>query len=193
MGRSYKQKEIKLYIDMAQRVAEQSYAVRSKVGSVFVATSGVLSIGYNGTPAGWDNCCEDKIYSTGPNEGVPILYGENNPIFGDGIAKSTEYPYKEDSENGLFKRYKLVTKACVSHAEENLLAKLLREGVTSNGGDIFQTLEPCMPCAKQINSAGINAIYFRDAYRLHDGVDFLKETKVKVYQVSADGEIINEW
>ena len=48
----------KLYMDWALRAAELSYARRLKVGAVVVKDDTVISYGYNGMPAGWDNNCE---------------------------------------------------------------------------------------------------------------------------------------
>jgi len=56
-----KQKFIDLYMDWAKRVAQLSYARRLQVGAVIVKNDCVISYGYNGTPAGWDNNCEDEI------------------------------------------------------------------------------------------------------------------------------------
>ena len=48
-------------MDWAKRVAQLSYARRLQVGAVIVKNDCVISYGYNGTPAGWDNNCEDEI------------------------------------------------------------------------------------------------------------------------------------
>lgn len=56
------QKWIDAYLDMAERFAELSYAKRLKVGAIVVKDNRVISIGYNGTPEGWDNTCEKDIY-----------------------------------------------------------------------------------------------------------------------------------
>ena len=56
-----KQKWIDAFMDTAERFAELSSAVRLKVGTVVVKDNRVISIGYNGTPAGWDNECEDRL------------------------------------------------------------------------------------------------------------------------------------
>ena len=47
---------------MADRFAQLSYAKRLKVGALVVKYNRVISIGYNGTPAGWDNDCEELVY-----------------------------------------------------------------------------------------------------------------------------------
>jgi len=56
-----KQKYIDLYMDWALRSAQLSHARRLQVGAVIVKDDSVISYGYNGMPAGWDNNCEDEI------------------------------------------------------------------------------------------------------------------------------------
>ena len=56
-----KQKWVDAYMDVAERFAQLSSAVRLKVGSVIVKDHRIVSIGYNGTPAGWDNACEELV------------------------------------------------------------------------------------------------------------------------------------
>lgn len=51
-------KYYRLYQDIAEITAENSAAVRKKVGCVIVAESGMISLGWNGTPPGFDNVCE---------------------------------------------------------------------------------------------------------------------------------------
>lgn len=58
-----KQKWVDAYMDVAERFAQLSVAQRLKVGAVVVKDNRIISIGYNGTPAGWDNVCEDSIYA----------------------------------------------------------------------------------------------------------------------------------
>ena len=48
-------------MDVAFRTAQMSYAVRAKVGSVLVKDCRIVATGWNGTPAGFDNCCEQKV------------------------------------------------------------------------------------------------------------------------------------
>lgn len=71
-----KDKEYHLYADMCSRVAQCSSAERKKVGSVLVTPDDVLLIGWNGTPTGFDNTCEDKDGVTLPW----VLHSESNAI-----------------------------------------------------------------------------------------------------------------
>lgn len=50
-----------LYMDIAVRVSEMSYAQRKKVGCIAVKDGRIMSMGWNGTPAGFDNACEEMI------------------------------------------------------------------------------------------------------------------------------------
>jgi len=56
-----KQKWVDAYMDTAERFAQLSTAVRLKVGAVVVKDHRIISIGYNGMPAGWDNTCEEEF------------------------------------------------------------------------------------------------------------------------------------
>ena len=56
-----KEKFINAYMDVAERFAELSSARRLHVGAIVVKDDRIISIGYNGMPAGWDNNCEDEI------------------------------------------------------------------------------------------------------------------------------------
>ena len=93
-----KDKFIKLYMDWASRTAQLSHARRLQVGAVIVKDDSVISYGYNGMPAGWDNNCEDEIgHVLDVNENVveirlktkpEVLHAETNAIAK--LAKSNE-------------------------------------------------------------------------------------------------------
>ena len=86
-----KQKYIDLYMDWARRTAELSHARRLQVGAVIVKDDTVISYGYNGMPAGWDNNCEDEVYQQDGTAGLKtkleVLHAESNAIAK--LAKST--------------------------------------------------------------------------------------------------------
>lgn len=64
------------YIRMAMIWAENSYCVRRKVGALIVKDKMIISDGYNGTPAGFENVCEDENNITKPY----VLHAEANAI-----------------------------------------------------------------------------------------------------------------
>ena len=56
---SMKRKWIDAFMDTAERFAQLSSAKRLQVGAAVVKDNRIISIGYNGTPAGWSNECEE--------------------------------------------------------------------------------------------------------------------------------------
>ena len=66
----------KRYIRMALIWAENSYCKRRKVGALIVKDKMIISDGYNGTPSGFENICEDENNTTHPY----VLHAEANAI-----------------------------------------------------------------------------------------------------------------
>ena len=66
----------KRYLRMAMIWAENSYCVRRKVGALIVKDNMIISDGYNGTPSGFENICEDENNVTKPY----VLHAEANAI-----------------------------------------------------------------------------------------------------------------
>ncbi len=66
----------KRYLRMARIWAENSYCERRKVGAIIVRNSMIISDGYNGTPSGFENVCEDNNGITKPY----VLHAEANSI-----------------------------------------------------------------------------------------------------------------
>ena len=151
-----KEKFKQLYMDWAKRTAELSHARRLQVGAVIVKDDSVISYGYNGMPAGWDNNCEYE---------EEILQSE----FGKG--------------NWLEKTGQLITKPEVLHAESNAIAKLAKSHNSGLGATMFITHAPCMECAKLIYQSGIGHVLYRDAYRDSSGVTFLEKSGVVVEKI----------
>ena len=78
-----KQRQLDLrYLRMAAIWAENSYCVRRKVGALIVKDKMIISDGYNGTPSGFENVCEDENGKTKPY----VLHAEANAI--TKVAKS---------------------------------------------------------------------------------------------------------
>lgn len=139
----------KAYMDTAERFGALSTAKRLQVGAIVVKDNRIISIGYNGMPAGWGNECEEEVV--------------------------TEYESYTDSV--------FVTKKEVIHAEANAIAKLARSSESGLAAEMYVTHAPCIECAKQIYSAGISKVYFKQQYRSTDGIEFLRKCKVEVEQI----------
>ena len=141
-----KQKWVDAFMDTAERFAQLSSAKRLKVGAVVVKDNRIISIGYNGMPAGWTNDCENVVQ-----------------LSDDTVV--------------------LKTKDEVIHAEANAIIKLARDGESGNGSTLFCTHAPCIHCAKLVHGAGIETVYYRDAYRDEDGINFLERCKINVKKI----------
>jgi dCMP deaminase len=79
-----KLRQLKAYMKAAYVFADLSYCERKKVGFVLVKDDRIISVGYNGTPPGEDNCCEhtivtdsgDSLLVTNPN----VIHAEINAL-----------------------------------------------------------------------------------------------------------------
>jgi dCMP deaminase len=71
------------YLKMALEWAKLSHCTRKKVGALIVKDRMIVSDGYNGTPTGFDNCCENDLGKTH----WYVLHAEANAILK--VAKST--------------------------------------------------------------------------------------------------------
>ena len=140
----------KLYNNIAHEVAKMSYARRLQVGAVIVKNDRVISMGYNGMPAGWDNNCE---------------------------SEETEFNLVTKTRTGTGK---LTTRPEVLHAESNAIAKLAKSNDSGDGADLFVTHAPCMECSKLIFQSGIGRVYYSSDYRDDCGIKFLKQSGVEV-------------
>jgi dCMP deaminase len=85
MSKVKNDKQLKLderYLRMASIWAENSYCIRRQVGALIVKNKMIISDGYNGTPSGFENICEDENNKTKPY----VLHAEANAI--TKVAKS---------------------------------------------------------------------------------------------------------
>lgn len=87
-----KKKFVEAYIDIAHRFAQLSTARRLQVGAIVVKDDRIISIGYNGMPAGWDNNCEDVIQHEDDTVSLKtkpeVLHAEMNALMK--LARSNE-------------------------------------------------------------------------------------------------------
>jgi len=167
------------YMKTAETFAELSHARRLHVGAIVVKDDRIISIGYNGMPAGWDNDCEDKEYDSGAG-------GWLSPE-----EIETSWPHEEVVHETLSddtvwthaRRFRLKTKPEVLHAETNAIAKLARSSDSGLGADMFITHAPCLDCAKLIYQSGIKRVWYGTEYRDSTGTEFLRKSGIEVEQL----------
>lgn len=163
-------------MNTAKIFAELSQARRLHVGAIVVKDDRIISIGYNGMPAGWDNNCEDKDYMRSDAGGWldPTEIYEQWPFEETVVVANDNESFKID------RRYRLKTKPEVLHAETNAIAKLAKSNESGAGATMFITHAPCIECAKLIYQSGINGVYYGENYRDDSGIEFLKKSGVNI-------------
>ena len=116
MDTEKKQLELdKRYIRMASIWAENSYCQRRKVGALIVKDKMIISDGYNGTPSGFENVCEDENNLTKPY----VLHAEANAI--------TKIARSNNSSDGATMYVTALYRMCkVNHTGRNQTGSLLR-------------------------------------------------------------------
>jgi len=75
------------------------------------------------------------------------------------------------------------TKPEVIHAEANAIAKLAKGNESGDGSIMFLTHAPCIDCAKQIYTAGVQKVYYRNSYKDSMGLDFLSKCDIMVDKI----------
>ena len=148
-----KPKVIAAHMQAAEVYAKLSTARRLQVGAIIVKDDRIISIGYNGMPAGWDNNCEYKHYKI------------------DG--------YLVDDDGC----YELKTRPEVLHAEANAIAKVARSSESAENAVLFVTHAPCIECAKLIYQSGVSKVYFKHQYRDQSGLTFLNKASIITEQL----------
>ena len=154
----------KRYLRMAKIWAENSYAIKRQVGCLIVKDNSIISDGYNGTPSGFENVCEDVTCMNDSDCERKLLF------------------HKLPECDGC-KHAKLVTKPYVLHAEANAISKLARSSNSSVGATLYVTDEPCLECSKMIIQAGIRRVVFWRDYHDHSGKELLIKANIEVLQI----------
>jgi dCMP deaminase len=128
------------YMHLAEAVRTGANCSGTKVGAVIVLGADdalgqrVVSTGYNGTPSGFENCCDGGCVRCARRE--------------VGLVKSGEG---------------LDWCICV-HAEQNALLTASRFGISVDGGTLYTTAAPCFGCLKETIQAGLARVVYDDDY-----------------------------
>lgn len=157
---------------MAKIWSENSYAERAKVGALIVKNGMIISDGYNGTPSGFDNCCEIENFKFVP--GCEPSTAKECRRGMDGACKGCNYSMK--IKDGLR------TKPEVLHAEANAITKIAKSTQSSDGATLYVTLSPCLECSKLIIQSGIKRVVYGAKYRITDGLELLEKAGIEIEQ-----------
>jgi len=147
----------------AHAYARCSTAKRAQVGCVIVKDDRIISIGYNGMPTGWDNCCENIV-------SLPHWADDVNDI--------------PEEDRKLYVEYK--SKPEVLHAEANAIGKLASSSESGKDSIAFVTMAPCLDCAKLLYQSGITKVYYNKIYRNTNGLDFLNKCNIPTEQLDVE-------
>ncbi len=182
----------KAYMQCARAIAALSRAKRKTVGAIIVSANGhgIIAEGFNGTPSGFDNCCENasktEHYLTFQTDLNQFYCHECKCFIQDDMIKQANFI------SGRTAKYHdyvvLTTKSEVIHAEANAIAKVARSTNSSAGATLYCTLSPCFECAKQIIQAGIVRVVYAEQYPYAGhtgevrapGLDLLRQANIEV-------------
>ena len=146
----------KTYMRMTLEWAKQSHCVKKQVGALIVKDNRIISDGYNGTPSGFDNNCEDLFPAVG---GRILIDDEGEMVEGT---------------------FDLRTKPEVLHAESNAITKLAKSTQSSQDAPMYITIAPCLECSKLIIQSGIRRVVFGAHYRSKQGINLLKKSNIEI-------------
>ena len=131
------------YLNCAEIFAYRSTCLKRKYGAVIVKDDVVISTGYNGSPRGFENCCE---IGACPRMEKDMHQGE-----GYGICRAVHAEM-----NALLN----------CSRQQTIGADLYLAGINPSDNSVHKA-KPCPVCARQIIQAGINNVYLR----VGDGAD----------------------
>jgi dCMP deaminase len=135
---------------MAETLSLLGTCDRAHVGAIIIKEGRAVSWGYNGAPPGMPHC-EDNDHGWRDFAHDAVL---RNQV-------STEVDRREwiDAQ--------LLLHGCrnTTHAEANAIAFAARQGISTDGAQMFTTVSPCETCAKLIIAAGITDVHYITEYR----------------------------
>ncbi|AAQ81516.1 cd dCMP deaminase [Aeromonas phage 31] len=122
-------------------VAQESHCVSWKVGAIITKDGRIISTGYNGTPAGGHENCDDHAKAA----------GWLDPETGKLKAMYRQAHNEWSSCNEI-------------HAELNAILYAAKSGQSIDGAEMYVTVSPCRECAKAIAQSGIKKVFYNELY-----------------------------
>lgn len=171
------------FMTVANLVALQSTCVRVKVGAVIMKDNRIISIGYNGTPPKYPNCCDVFKYDNVDNGNDSLL----------SIPKDSQLFVADDRYAGL--THHEFSELYEVHAEMNAIIFAWKNDVDIYDSTIYSTTFPCMNCTKLIITSKIKRLVYQNPYDMEDQdlkIKFLNDNNVEVVQYQPTFELIKQ-
>jgi dCMP deaminase len=70
-----------------------------------------------------------------------------------------------------------------THAEANALAFAARQGISTDGCELFVTVSPCEVCARLLIASGVRRVYYLEQYRDHSGEEILRKAGIECLRI----------
>lgn len=165
IGRDIMRRDV--FMRVAIQLSRLGTCPRKAVGAVLVRDGRCISWGYNGAPPGAPHC------------------DQNN--HGWQLKDTGQYPNLDHEDVEAMENEMLEEMGCrnATHAEANALAFAAKQGISTDGCELFVTLSPCDTCSKLLIAAGIRRIYYEEEYRDPAGIELLRLAGV--------GAVHQEW
>jgi len=199
------------YLKIARLFADNSTCCSKKTGCVIVREGRIISTGYNGVPSGQMHC--DKYWLTGEfiDQTIQDLQLEVNARVRFGISpeliikeSNGLFEHNDDIIGIKCNRKKLIEHLNQKgfkkifdreehhkwslenelHAEQNALMACCKNGIATNGADMYMTISPCKTCALLIVQAGIKSVFFEVEYDLSAGFEILKKNNIGYHNIN---------
>jgi len=154
------------FLEVAKIIANHSTCASIQVGCVIVRDKRIISIGYNGTPAGVRPHCNEKFNKCDLN------YGAWVPEMHHIVDRNKKEHFKFQQANEI-------------HAEINAIAYAARETMSTRNTTLYSTWSPCKDCCKAIISAGIIRVVYKNKYEKDTtGLELLKKCNIPVVEIN---------
>ena len=179
------QREDRLFTDIVSRFAEESKCCKIKVASLAVRDKSPLCVGINGTAPGMENC-KDHFYKKYLEENKLPKDARNYYDFSRSIAKWNNYDPNilEHFYRDFLEEHHKWSYIHELHAEQNLIARCLKQKISLEGATIYQTHFTCPECARLLSRTGIKELVYINDYdrQNNESLEILQSQKIVVRQ-----------
>ena len=166
--------KLSVFMMVAEQISLLGTCGRKQVGAVIIRDGRCISWGYNGAPPGLPHCADNMHgYLNDWEEWVDHYQGK-----GQDWMRA-----QDDADHRLEGSLKQFGCRNATHAEANALAFAARQGISTDGCELFVTVSPCETCAKLLIAAGVIRVYYLEQYRDHSGEELLRRASIECLQL----------